>query len=66
MSDAEKRLRYDQEHPDEPKQLSPGEDVRLADGSSKEGESVTVGHVQVSGRAAVMAINEKLLQTLMA
>ena len=66
VSDAEKRLRYDQEHPDEPKQLSPGEDVRLADGSSKEGESVTVGHVQVSGRAAVMAINEKLLQTLMA
>ena len=66
VSDAENRLRHDQEHPDEPKQLGPGENVRLGDGSPNEGGSVTAGYVHVSGRAAVMAINEKLLQTLMA
>ncbi|MBI4658551.1 MAG: tetratricopeptide repeat protein [Verrucomicrobia bacterium] len=55
VADAEKRLRHDQEFPDEPKQIRPGEDIRSVDGK-----------IQVSGQAAVMAINEKLLQTLMA
>jgi len=53
-ADAEKRLRHDQQFPDEPKQVRPGENVRLVD-----------GNVQVSGQAAVMAINEKLFQRLM-
>jgi tetratricopeptide (TPR) repeat protein len=53
-TDAQKRLEHDQKFPDEPKQIHPGEDVRLVDGK-----------VQVSGQIAVMAINEKLLQTLM-
>ena len=55
VADAEKRLRHDQEHPDEPSQIRPGEEVRLVDGK-----------VQVSGQVAVMAINEKLLETLRA
>src|SRR5439155_5980414 len=54
LADAQKRLQHDQEFPDEPKQIRRGEDVRLVDGK-----------VQVSGQIAVMAINEKLLQTLM-
>ena len=55
VADAQKRLQHDQDFPDEPKQLRPGEDVRNTD-----------GHVQVSGQVAVMLINEKLFQTLMA
>jgi len=54
IADAQKRLEHDQQFPDEPKQLRTGEDVRFTD-----------GRVQVGGQVAVMAINEKLLQTLM-
>ncbi|TAL04261.1 MAG: hypothetical protein EPO07_05270 [Verrucomicrobia bacterium] len=54
ITDAQKRFQHDQEHPDEPKQVRPGEDIQ-----------VNEGRVQVSGQVAVMAINEKLLQTLM-
>lgn len=54
ITDAQKRLEHDQQHPDEPKQIRPGEDVRIVDGS-----------VQVSGQVAVMDINERLLQALM-
>lgn len=52
--DAQKRLQHDQQFPDGPKQILPGENVRETD-----------GRVQVSGQVAVMAINEKLLETLM-
>ncbi len=55
LGDAQKRLEHDQQFPDQPKQIRPGEDVRVVDGK-----------VQVSGQVAVMAINEKLLQSLMA
>jgi len=54
MADAQARFTHDQDHPDEPKQLRPGEDVRLTD-----------GRFQVSGQVAVMAINEKMLEALM-
>jgi hypothetical protein len=54
VADAQKRLEHDQNFPSEPKQLLPGEDVRMVDGKA-----------QVSGQVAVMAINERLLQSLM-
>src|SRR5437016_12412911 len=54
IADAQKRLEHDQQFPDEPKQLRQGEDIHVVDGK-----------VQVSGQVAVMAINERLLQTLM-
>ena len=54
-ADARKRLEHDQQFPDEPKQVRPGEDVRIVDGK-----------VQVSGQVAVMSINEKMFQALMA
>ena len=54
ITDAQKRLTHDQQFPEEPKQIRPGEDIQ-----------VTEGRVQVSGQVAVMAINEYLMQTLM-
>ncbi len=54
-ADAQKRYQHDLDFPNEPKQLLPGEDVTMAD-----------GHVQVTGQTAVMAINERILQMLMA
>ncbi|HTG43151.1 MAG TPA: tetratricopeptide repeat protein [Verrucomicrobiae bacterium] len=54
VSGAEKRLQHDEDFPEEPKQLRPGENVQLVKGK-----------VAVSGQAAVMAINEKLLQTIL-
>ena len=54
IEDAQKRLAHDQQFPDEPKQIRPGEDIRI------ENE-----RVQVSGQIAVMGINELLLQMIM-
>jgi hypothetical protein len=53
-SDAQERLAHDQQFPDEPKQVRPGEDIRSIDGKA-----------QVSGQVAVMLINEKLFQMIM-
>jgi len=55
LSDVQNRFAHDREFPDEPSQLRPGEDVRVTD-----------NRVQISGQVAVMAINERLLQTLLA
>jgi hypothetical protein len=54
MADAQKRLKHDEEFPDEPKQIRPGEDVRMTD-----------NRIQVSGQVAVMEINELLLHDFM-
>ncbi|HSU54441.1 MAG TPA: hypothetical protein VLT36_10305, partial [Candidatus Dormibacteraeota bacterium] len=54
LSGAQSRLLHDQQSPDEPKQIHPGEEVQTTD-----------GRVQVSGQVAVMLINELLLQKLM-
>jgi hypothetical protein len=53
ISDAQKRFEHDQQFPDRPKQVLPGEDIQVVDGK-----------VQVRGQVAVMAINERLLQML--
>lgn len=53
IADAGRRLRHDQEHPEEPPQVLPGEEIRL-----------TGGGVQVGGAAAVMSINERLARML--
>jgi hypothetical protein len=55
IADAQRRLAHDQQFPDEPKQIRPGEDIRMVD-----------NRVQVSGQVAVMAINESLLRAIMA
>ncbi len=54
LADAQERFRHDQQFPEEPKQVRPGEDIQMID-----------NRVQVSGQVAVMAINERLLQNLM-
>jgi tetratricopeptide (TPR) repeat protein len=58
LADAQKRLLHDQQFPDEPKQVRPGEEIQFVDGSNGK-------RVQVSGQIAVMAINERLLQSIM-
>ncbi len=55
IADAQKRLAHDRQYPDEPKQIRPGEDIRMVD-----------NRVQVSGQVAVMGINENLLRAFMA
>ena len=54
VAEAQKRFDHDQQFPDEPRQVRPGEDLKMVDGK-----------LQVSGQVAVMSINELLLQTLM-
>jgi hypothetical protein len=53
--DARARLLHDQQFPDEPKQLQPGEDISI-DGDGK---------TQVRGQVAVMTINGLLLQDIL-
>jgi predicted Zn-dependent protease len=53
VADAQKRLQHDEQFPDEPKQVRPGENITMEE-----------GQVKVSGQVAVMAINEKILQAL--
>ncbi|HEY3860530.1 MAG TPA: DUF2723 domain-containing protein [Verrucomicrobiae bacterium] len=53
LYDAQRRLQHDSEHPNEPRELKPGEDVHL-DG----------GRVSVSGQVAVMSINGLLTKVI--
>lgn len=55
LHDAEKRARHDAESPEGPRQVRFGENIRLSG-----------GRVEVSGPGALMAINEVLLQMLLA
>ncbi len=54
--DAQRRAEHDRDHPDEPPQLKPGEDIRIEPD----------GRTSVSGQVAVMAINERILQSILA
>src|SRR5262249_32298451 len=54
LADARNRVEHDQQFPDEPKQVRPGEDIRVSDGKTT-----------VSGQVAVMSINELILQTIL-
>ena len=54
MMDAGQRAEHDRVHPEEPRQIKPGEEVHY-DNS---------GHVQVSGQVAVMAINGLLTKVI--
>lgn len=54
MADAQKRMLHDQQFPDEPKLVLPGEKITMSD-----------GRVQVTGQVAVMSINELLLKDIL-
>ncbi len=54
VADAQRRYLHDQEHPEEAKQVRPGEEIQLVDGKAS-----------VSGSTAVMSINEKILGSLL-
>jgi tetratricopeptide (TPR) repeat protein len=53
LDDAQKRLDHDRRLPNEPRQIRPGEDVRIVD-----------NRVTVSGQVAVMAINALLTKVM--
>ncbi len=53
LGDAQRRLDHDKKSPNEPRQIKPGEDVRVVD-----------NRVQVSGQVAVMAINGLLTKVI--
>ena len=65
VTDAQQRLLHDQQFPDEPKQIRPGESVGYVDASGQTVWNATDGPFQVSGQVAVMAINERLLQMIL-
>ena len=48
IADARKRFEHDEQFPDEPKQVLPGENVEMKDGK-----------FQVSGQVSVMAVKQK-------
>ena len=53
LQDAQRRLEHDRRFPNEPRQIRPGEDVKIID-----------NRVQVSGQVAVMAINGLLTEVI--
>jgi thioredoxin-like negative regulator of GroEL len=53
LQDASRRLEHDQKFPNEPRQIKPGEDVKVIE-----------NRVQVSGQVAVMAINGLLTKVI--
>jgi hypothetical protein len=53
IADAQRRLEHDREHPNERRQLKPGEDVKMSN-----------GRIQVSGQVAVMEINSILTKII--
>jgi hypothetical protein len=66
VADYQKRLTHDQQFPDEPRQVLPGERVGSDSGGGwtaavKQGDQVT----QVSGQISCMMINERILQMIM-
>lgn len=52
-ADLKRRLKHDENFPNGPRQLKPGEEVRMVD-----------GRVEVTGEVAVMSINALIVQTL--
>ena len=54
-ADAQKRFQHDQQFPDEPKQMRPGEEFHMDENNK----------ISVSGQVAVMTMNEALFQKLM-
>ncbi len=57
LKDAQRRAKHDQDSPNEPRQLKPGEDVRIVNDGGQE-------RVQVSGQVAVMSINGLLTKVI--
>jgi tetratricopeptide (TPR) repeat protein len=53
LSEAQRRLQHDAQFPNEPRQIRPGEDVKIVE-----------NRVQVSGQVAVMAINGLLTKVM--
>jgi len=57
LADANRRLQHDQQFPNEPRQIKPGEDVHVVGEGAQQ-------RVQVSGQVAVMSINGLLTKVI--
>jgi len=62
LSDFQRRLEHDQEFPNEPKQVLPGEN---SVGDLPRSTKSQDGLVEITGTVATMAVNERLLQMLL-
>jgi tetratricopeptide (TPR) repeat protein len=65
LADAQQRFQHDQQFPNEPKQVRPGEDIRWSQGAGTDNSDAAKSPIQVSGNVAVMAINERILQGIL-
>ena len=63
LDDACRRLEHDEQFPDEPRQIRPGENIRFSSGVGEKGFGD--GRVQASGMPSVMTVNEALLKLLL-
>ena len=65
LADAQRRFQHDQQFPDEPKQVRPGETIQSIPGAGTDSSGNPTAQVEVSGNVAVMSINERILQAIL-
>ena len=66
LADAQRRFQHDQQFPDEPKQVRPGESIRSLPGAGTDDSGNAKPQIEVSGNVAVLSINELILQGILA
>jgi tetratricopeptide (TPR) repeat protein len=65
LADAQRRFQHDQQFPDEPKQVRPGESIQSIPGSGTDSSGNPTPQIEVSGNVAVMSINERIFQGIL-
>jgi hypothetical protein len=65
LKDAQARFEHDRQFPEQPKQVHSGEEIQYVSDSGLGDSNTTDRKIQVSGQVAVMAINERILQSIM-
>jgi hypothetical protein len=63
LADAQRRFQHDQQFPDEPKQVRPGESIQPIPGAVTDNSGNP--QIEVSGNVAVMSINERIFQGIL-
>jgi tetratricopeptide (TPR) repeat protein len=65
LADAQRRFQHDQQFPDEPKQVRPGESIQSIPGAGTDSSGNPTPQIEVSGNVAVMSINERIFQGIL-
>jgi tetratricopeptide (TPR) repeat protein len=65
LADAQRRFQHDQQFPDEPKQVLPGESIQSIPGAGMDSSENPTPQIEVSGNVAVMSINERIFQGIL-